>query len=493
MTSLWLDRSAPVDSDPFEDEVEYDLAIAGAGLTGLVTGLLFARAGMRVVILEARAVGAAATGNTTAKLSLLQGSHLSEMLRHTSLATARAYVDGNREGQSWLLRYCEDHDVPVQRRTAFSYASTPGGVERVTEEYRAGLSLGLDVTREASLDVPFPAYGAVALVDQAQFDPMAVLRQLAADFRGHGGRLVQGVRVLRVRPGSPSTVTTTRGAVYAEKVVLATGTPFMDRGLYFAKQEAHRSYALAFRVPGALPDGMYLSVDSPTRSVRTTPVDGEERLLVGGNGHPVGRHPSPLSLVEDLTRWTREYFPGAERTHSWSAQDYRPAGRVPFTGWLPRSRGHVFFASGYDKWGMTNAVASSLTLAADILGGNLPWARKLHRRVTTPADVGSFLGANAAVGVAAVRGYLGAWSTPRPSSAPAEGHGLVSHDRLRPVGLSTADGVSCTVSAMCPHLGGVLAWNDAELSWDCPLHGSRFSAEGRLLDGPATRDLRRLA
>ncbi|MET4781825.1 FAD-dependent oxidoreductase [Glaciihabitans sp. UYNi722] len=493
MTSLWLDNARTIDTDSFTPDGRYDVVVAGAGLTGLVTGLLFARAGMRVAILEARYVGAAASGNTTAKLSLLQGTHLSEMLRHTTLATAAAYVDGNREGMMWLLRYCGEHGVPVQRRDAFSYAASPAGIDRVDEEYRAAVSLGLDVTREATLDVSFPSHGAVGLSDQAQFDPMDVLTALAADFCSHGGQLVADVRVLRVKPGYPSVISTNRGTAFADRVVLATGTPFMDRGFYFLKQQALRSYGLAFRVPGAVPEGMYLSVDQPSRSIRTAPVGGEERLLVGGNGHPVGRHRSPASLVDDLTRWTQEYFPGAERTHSWSAQDYEPAGRIPFIGWLPRGRGRVFIATGYDKWGMTNAVAASLTLAADILGGHLPWAQKLHRRVTTPADAGALIGASAAVAVAATKGYFGAWFAPRLTGAPVEGSGVVTHDRLRPIGVSTVDDTTCTVSTVCPHLYGVLAWNDAELSWDCPLHGSRFSAEGQLLEGPATKDLRRLA
>ena len=493
MTSLWLDAAPTIDTDSFTPDARYDLVVAGGGLTGLVTGLLFARAGMRVAILEARFVGAVTSGNTTAKLSLLQGKHLSEMLRHTTRSTAAAYVEGNREGMEWLLRYCEEHDVPVQRRDAYSYAGSAAGVNRVDEEYRAGVALGLDVTRESSLDVPFPVYGAVGLAGQAQFDPMDVLRALAVDFRAHGGQLVEDARVLRVKPGDPSVVTTGRGTVFADKVVLATGTPVMYRGLYFLKEQALRSYALAFRVPGAVPNGMFLSVDEPTRSLRTTPVNGEERLVVGGNGHPVGRHPSPLSLVEDLVRWTERYFPGAERTHSWSAQDYEPAGRVPFVGRLPRGRGRVFIATGYDKWGMANAVAASLTLAAEILGGHLPWAIKLHRRVTTPADAGSFIGANAAVVAAATRGYFGAWFTPVPDPAPLEGSGIVTHDRLRPIGMSTVDGATCAISAVCPHLYGVVSWNDAELSWDCPLHGSRFTADGKRLEGPATRDLRRLA
>ncbi|WP_349898422.1 FAD-dependent oxidoreductase [Parafrigoribacterium soli] len=489
MTSLWLDTAQPIDTDQFVPNSEYDVVVAGAGLTGLVTGLLFARAGMRVAILEARTVGAVTTGNTTAKLSLLQGKHLSEMMRHTSLGTGKAYVDANREGMEWLLRYCADHDIPVQHRDAYSYASTEDGLARVDEEYRASSSLGLDVSRVGPVDAPFPSFGAVRLKNQAQFNPMDALAALARDFRHHGGVLCEGVRVNRVQSGKPVQLGTTKGPVSAKYLILATGTPFLDRGLYFAKQEAQRSYALAFRVPGELPEGMYLSVDQPTRSVRTTPAGGAEHLVVGGNGHTVGRAASPLELVNDLTRWTEHYFPGAERTHSWSAQDYRPAGRVPFVGWLPRGRGHIYFATGFDKWGMANSVAASLTLAADILGGHLPWATKLHHRITTPADAGSFIGANAAVLVAAARGYLNAWSSPSPARPPSEGRGVVTHSGIRPTGVSTVDGKTCSVSAVCPHLGGVLSWNDAETSWDCPLHGSRFTADGTLLEGPAKHGL----
>jgi glycine/D-amino acid oxidase-like deaminating enzyme/nitrite reductase/ring-hydroxylating ferredoxin subunit len=493
MTSLWLDRASPIATDQFVSDAQYDVVIAGAGITGLVSGLLFARAGMRVAILEARSVGAATTGNTTAKLSLLQGKHLSEIRRHTSRKTAKAYVDGSREGMNWLVRYCDEHDVPVQRRDAYSYAATPDGLARLGEEYIASSSLGLDVRRVGALDVPFPTFGAVVLANQAQVDPMDLLAALASDFRMHGGVICEGIRVTKARAGGPTVVTTSAGAVRAEYLILATGTPILDRGLYFAKLEAERSYALAFRVPGAVPQGMYLSVDEPTRSVRTTPVGDEERLLVGGNGHPVGRAHSPLAMVNDLTRWTETYFPGAERTHSWSAQDYRPAGRIPFVGWLPFGRGHIFLATGYDKWGMSYSVAASLTLASDILGGHLPWATALHHRVTTLQDAGSFVGANAAVGVALARGYLSAWFTPSPVAQPAEGTGVVSHAGLRPIGTSTVEGRNCTVGAICPHLFGVLSWNDAERSWDCPLHGSRFAADGTRLEGPALRDLTRLS
>ncbi|HEU4806955.1 MAG TPA: FAD-dependent oxidoreductase [Homoserinimonas sp.] len=497
MKSLWHDSSQTtpgyvrpeVVSDQFEPGRHFDIVVAGAGLTGLTTALLFARAGLSVAVIEARQVGAVTTGNTTAKLSLLQGTRLSSILRHHSLRVGRAYVEANREGMEWLLRYCDDHGIPTQRRDAYSYAGTPDGTRVIERELRAARRLGLDATTADAEELPYPTYGAVRLADQAQINPMDVLAELARDVRAHRGVIYEHTRLTRARAGNPSTVDTSRGELFADRLILATGTPVLDRGLYFAKVVPHRSYALAFTVPGPVPDGMYISVDSPTRSLRTVPVGGGQRLVVGGNGHVVGRSRSPLAAIDDLDQWTRQNFPGAERTHTWSAQDYEPVGRIPYVGWLPRGAGRIFLATGYDKWGMSNSVAAGLTLSADILGGHLPWARTLHHRVTSAADVGSLLGANTSAAVHLARGYWKALTSEAPASL-SEAAGAVTHDGIRPVGLCRVDGAVHRVSAVCPHLGGVLSWNDAELSWDCPLHGSRFSATGARLEGPALRDLK---
>lgn len=490
MTSLWLDQSAPIESDSLPEAALDDLVV-GAGLTGLTTGLLLARAGRRVAVVEARHVGAAATGNTTAKLSLLQGTRLSTILSRQSLHVCEAYVDANLEGQQWLLRFCEDHDVPFQRRDAVTYAATSQQTSAVRSEHEAARSLGLEVHWKDALDVPFPHHGATVLGEQAQFDPMDVLAALAAQVRSHGGTLHQGLRVVGVsKLGRPRAELSDGTTVAADNVVLATGTPILDRGLYFAKLEPLRSYALAFEATG-IPEGMYLSAGPSVRSIRDAPrADGSARLLVGGAGHPVGRTRSEAALVEELRRWTAEHFPGAVETHVWSAQDYQSHDGIPYVGKLPRGGGRIYLASGFDKWGMTNAVAAARSISAQILGDAPSWARVLNRRVTRPAGIGKLLSINAGVGVAGVRSLVAAESHP-VAETPAEGDGDVGRSGLRPTGAATVDGRTCEVMALCTHLGGVLKWNDAELSWDCPLHGSRFAPDGSVLEGPATKSLKR--
>jgi glycine/D-amino acid oxidase-like deaminating enzyme/nitrite reductase/ring-hydroxylating ferredoxin subunit len=491
--SLWLDR-APIPSD-VGLESSYDDLVVGAGLTGLTTALLLARAGRKVAVLEARTIGAVTTGNTTGKLSLLQGTKLSTILGHQSKNVAAAYVEANREGQAWLLRFCEEHGVPVQVRDAVTYAADAGpGLRSARREHEAAESLGLPVRWEQHLPVPFPNEGGTVLPDQVQFDSMDVLAALTEQLRAHGGQVFDGQRVVTVSKTGRPTVSLADGAVVqGNTLVLATGTPVLDRGLYFAKLEPMRSYALAFEY-AAPPELMLLGVGSPSRSIRDTPGRGEgasSLLLVGGEGHTVGRTRSELARVDTLRAWTAEHFPGAVETHAWSAQDYASHDGIPFVGPMPRGGGRIFVATGFDKWGMTNGVAAALDLTGQILGEAPTWAKPMHRRVTRPRAAAQLAKVNAGVGVAMTLGLAGAELRSAPPSAPPEGSGQVGREGLLPVGRATVGGEHCAVVALCTHLGGALKWNDFAKSWDCPLHGSRFAPDGDVLEGPATRSLRK--
>ncbi|WP_456695635.1 FAD-dependent oxidoreductase [Aeromicrobium sp. P5_D10] len=494
MTSLWLDRPETIPDDPLPDGADFDDIVIGAGLTGLTTALLLARAGRRVAVLEARTVGALTTGNTTAKVSLLQGTKLSRMLGYQSREVVAAYVEGNLEGQQWLLRFCADHQIPYQSRDAVTYAATPEQVGALDGELAAAKAVGLAAHRVDDLDVPFPNYGGVVLPEQAQLDPMDVLAEMAAQLRSHGGSLHQGRRVVSAsRTGRPSVSLEDGSRVHADHIVVATGSPILDRGLYFAKLEPLRSYALAFEAAESTPQAMYLSAGSPSRSIRDAPRgDGRTLLLVGGSEHGVGRVSSEAGHVDELRDWVAEFFPGAVESHAWSAQDYRSHDSHPYIGALPRGRGRFHVATGFDKWGMATAVMAARSISGAILGSRPEWQATLGRRVTRPSGLAHGVLINAKVGVAAVGSLVAAESAAEPTR-PVEGAGAVGRRKMVPTGVSTVDGRTCAVLAICTHAGGVLTWNDNDRSWDCPLHGSRFSPDGTVIEGPATRRLRALS
>lgn len=266
-----------------------------------------------VAVVEARTIGAVTTGNTTGKVSVLQGTRLAEIGRRHAVHILRSYVEGNLEGQQWLLRYCHDREIPVGTAPDFTFAQTESGVDAVRAQYTAARSVGLPVRLVPELDIPVPQIDAVTLDDQAYLDPMPVLHGVARDLIIHGGDVFEHRRVTSVRTlGRLHVLSTPDGDIEARRVVLATGTPILDRGGFFVRLTAERSYAAAFRVPGGAPGGMYLTADQPTRSLR--PADDGRVLVVGGNGHDVGRSTSPQAAVDDLLAWTGRHFPGATGT-----------------------------------------------------------------------------------------------------------------------------------------------------------------------------------
>lgn len=478
--SWWQERSGTVSTDATAATAEdlggdADVVVVGAGITGLTTALLLARAGRSVTVLEGRRAGAGTTGRSTAKVSLLQGTRLSKIATRHGRGTLDAYVRGSLEAQAWVAQFCEEHGVPAQRRPAFTYANGRTGELAVRRELGVLERVGLPAAWEDDPGLPFGTRGAVRLDDQLQVDPVALVAALTQQGRAAGVRLVEGARVTRVRGRDPVEVTTDAGTVRAGTVVSATNLPVLDRGLFFARATPQRSYTVAVRAPGHGLGGMYLSADSPSRSLRDTPDTDPDVLLVGGAGHRTGKAASPQAHADELVAWAQEHYPGSEPLAAWSAQDWMTADVLPWAGPLVPRRDDLLMAGGFGKWGMTGGVAGALLLAGRVTGRPVDWEQAfLPWRGREAAGLPTMALANAEVGLELTRGWIrsvlpGAQVEPPPYDEPAGARGRLSK--------------------VCTHLGGRVVWNDLESSWDCPLHGSRFAADGSVLEGPATRPL----
>ncbi|MEN3273283.1 MAG: hypothetical protein V7636_2044, partial [Actinomycetota bacterium] len=282
-------------------------------------------------------------------------------------------------------------------------------------------------------------------------------------------------------------VRTDRGSLRADHVVIATLLPFPDAGAFFARAHAYRSYAMAVRLGGDHPRGMYISVESPTRSIRST-ADGW--VILGGEGHKVGHDDDTRRRYQALENWGRGHFSIEDIGYRWSAQDYESVDGMPYVGRLTGGRTRSWVATGFRKWGMSNGTAAAMILADLIAGRDNPWAEAFDAtRLAPGASIKSLIAENAEVGKRFLADRLRTSKPPSPDSLGNDEGGIVDLDGDPVAAYRDKAGELHAVAATCTHLGCRIAFNTAERSWDCPCHGSRFDIDGRVIQGPAVQDL----
>jgi len=487
---LWLADSTPR-HNRLEGHVDVDVAVIGAGITGLTTAVLLGRAGRSVALLEGERVAWGTSGRTTAKVSALQGTRYQTITEHHGRETAARYASSQTDAAAWIRNEAQRIECDWEEQPSITYAGTPDSRTLVADERKAALDAGLDVDFVESFgDTPVEMYGALVLDRQAQFDPYTYLAALASEFsQTEGCHLFERTRVTSVSGHRRFTVRSDSGSVAARHVVMATLLPIIDRGLFFARAEAKASYTLVVRTTTPPPSGMFLSAASPTRSFRSVRRDDGELLLVGGNGHVVGRRQPTEPEYADLLAWTDEHFGVEEIVSRWMAHDYVPVDHLPWVGPAWPGSPDLLVATGFEKWGMTGGTAAGLALADRILGRNdgpsAAWSSIFDPLHSSVRSVPSLARINVEVAAQMASGWLS------PKTAGGD-DGERFRYGLAPAGSAIDDdGTEQKGSVVCTHLGGPCTWNDAERTWDCPLHGSRFEVDGAVLNGPATTPLKR--
>ena len=487
--SLWLD-TAPQGAHPRLDrDLEVDVAVIGGGIAGVSTAFMLARDGVSVALLEAAQVGSGVTGCTTAKVSALQATVLSAIRSRKGDDAAAVYAEASVTGVEAIARLAEEERIgcDLERRDAYTYAAAEDELESARGELDAAQRAGLPVEWVDGPDLPFPVAGAVRLPDQLQFHPVRYVRGLAAAAMRHGAVVFEGTRALGVEAGDPCRVRTDRGTVTAEHVVVATHYPMLDRGLYFARLEPQRSYCVAARVRGALPQGMSINAGSPTRSVRSY----DDLVIVGGEGHATGDSQHTPERFAALEEFARRHWDVVDVPYRWSAHDPVPWDHLPVIGpYAPRSS-RLWVAAGFMKWGLASGAFAGMLLA-DLIGGREnDWASTFNPNRLSPRSADEVAKLGAKFGVDFVLDRVKPAQAREASDVP-RGEARVVRDGLGKTGVyRDAGGELHAVSLRCTHLGCLLRFNSAETSWDCPCHGSRFDVDGAVLEGPAVSPLDR--
>lgn len=473
-----------------------DVVVIGAGITGLSAAYHLLRAGSTVMVIDKGRVACGETGRSTAHVSSALDDHYSVLERMHGVEGARLAAESHVAAIASIetIAQREGIDCSFARVDGYLFAAHAREVDLLDRELAAARRAGLDVDLVPGAPLPFATGAALRFRQQAQFDPVAYVEGLARAVRAMGGLIRTGVRVLQVEEGSPAKVHVDGGGtVVARAVVVATNTPVVDVFAMHTKQAAYRSYAIGIPVEkGSIERALYWDTQDPYHYIRLAGDD--DLLIVGGEDHKVGQSSDPEHSWERLERWTRDRFPINSMEgprYRWSGQVWEPVDGLAFIGKNPGRASNIFISTGDSGNGITHGAIAGMLLTDLIAGRDNPWAGLYDpsRKVTRVLAAREFVKENLNVGL-----HYGDYLKPAGNVEHiARGEGAIVRRGVRRVAVYVDEvGQRHECSGVCTHLGGPLSWNRAERSWDCPCHGARFDPYGRVMTGPAVRDLERL-
>ena len=432
MESIWS-KTVELSNFPIlEGDAKTDVLIVGGGMAGVLCAHYLKTAGVDCLLVEENTLGSGTTGNTTAKITAQHGLIYYKLLKKFGLEKAKLYLQANLEAVEEYARLCENMDCDFIRQENCVYAAD--GADQLIQEFVALKQLGYGAVFRKDLPIPVKTYGGIFFPNQAQFHPLKFLSEL---FRGLP--IYEHTKVLEL---APHRARTSKGMIYANKIIVATHFPMLNKhGSFFLKLYQHRSYCIALEnVPPF--SGMYVDESKTGLSFRGY----GDLLIIGGGGHRTGKQGGAW---QELEEFAHRNYPGSRVRYRWAAQDCMSLDGVPYIGRYSNRAQGLYTATGFNKWGMTGSMVAARLLTDLVTGKPNPYENLFS-----------------------------------PSRS-------ILHPQLAINGGEAVLNLLTPTRRRCPHLGCALKWNPQEHSWDCPCHGSRFSEDGERLDGPATGNLRK--
>lgn len=489
--SYWLDSTSDTSYSSLEEDIDVDVAIVGGGLAGISTAWFLKQEGIKVAVLEADKIGAATTGHSTAKITSQHDLIYAHIWEEFGQELARQYSEANETAVRVMAEIIKENGIECdyQEKSAYVYTQEDKYIDKIQKEAETAEKLGIRADYLDRLDLPFAVKAAVRFRGQAQFHPRKYVLALAERIQGDGCYIFENTPAVAIEEGKSKTVLLKNGKrVTAEKLVIASHFPFHDGlGLYFARMYPDRSYILGVKTHDKLPDGMYVTAESPGRSLRTQKDGDTELLLVAGEHHKTAQGEPEDNHYRNLSAFAQSAYKVLDIPYKWSTQDYSTIDKIPYIGKIRSGSTNIFVATGFRKWGISSSTVSALLIRDLIVKGQSPWQDVYSpQRAIKLSSAGKLVSINADVAKYLISGKLS--RTIPGSLQPGEGR-IMEIDGRKVGAYREVSGQFHAVDPTCTHLGCELEWNSGEKSWDCPCHGSRFSHEGIILEGPALKPL----
>jgi glycine/D-amino acid oxidase-like deaminating enzyme/nitrite reductase/ring-hydroxylating ferredoxin subunit len=488
--SLWIADTRYPRFPSLRRDLAVDVAVVGAGITGLTAANLLKAAGKTVAVLEARRVAEGVTGHTTAHLTEVVDTSFRTLISRFGEDGARRALEASRASVDRIAAFVQERGIECgfRRVPGFYFAEGEAGLEDVQREHDAARRLGVQAVLTEDVPLPFPVAAAIRFEDQARFHVRQYLRPLLQGVPGAGSHVFEDTRVLDVEDGSPCQVKTDGGVVTAKDVLMATGVPLNK--LFLQTKLAHyRSYVLACRVDGPVPEGLFWDTGDPYHYLRPQEREDETLLVVGGEDHKTGQEEDTEARFRALLQYATARFPVRAVPYRWSAQVDETVDGLPLLGRNSLSK-HVYVGTGYSGTGMTFGTLAAMIASDLILERDNPWAELFDAtRVKPLAAAREFVSENVDFPVHLLADRLEkAEADSLADLAKGEGKRLEVGGK-KVAAYRDEDGTLFTLDPVCTHMKCLVEFNDAEKTWDCPCHGSRFDTDGKVLNGPAVKDL----
>ena len=492
--SLWNSFSGSTDFPSLDRDLRADVVIVGGGITGITTAQLLAESGLKVVVLEARKVGGGTTAHSTGNLyytvdqvlSSLESKHNEEVIRKVVSSRYDAIKLIEKNVTQFQL------DCDFQRVPWYLYSSSDQDNGKIDKEFQTAKDAGVEMETATQAEIPFRITKAVKVGGQAQINPMRYVQELANSIKSQSCSIFEHSRVTEIEEDDNLvTVKTSGGKVTANYAFHATHTPKGVRLFFHTVLGPYREYGVAAKLnSGTYPEGIFWGYYNGSKFSVRSYSRGEEKFIISvGQAHKVGQAEDNKENIHTLIRFLEEHFDLGEITHRWGGQHYRPSDKLPYIG-RKSGNSRILLASGFSTDGLVYGTLSAMLIKDLITGKENPYLEMYDASRHTPGkSAKEFLKEN--INVAAQ--YL----KDLPFAADEEelrnmnaGEGKIIEKDGHKLAVSKDYGGELKLhSAYCTHLSCVVHWNNAEKTWDCPCHGSRFDQEGMVLEGPALHPL----
>ncbi|MGZ3693267.1 MAG: FAD-dependent oxidoreductase [Bdellovibrionota bacterium] len=499
--SIWQTLELPFLSSLSEHQ-NCDVCVIGAGIAGLSAAYQLLREGKSVVVLERAALGKGETGLTSAHLSSALDDGFAHLRRLHGKAGLALAIDSHVVAINEIERIIKREEISCEfeRVNGYLFLEPEDTRETLFEEQRIALEAGM---RGVSMleNAPgnfIPTGLCLEFESQAQIHPLKFLLGLSKAILALGGKIYTHTEAKSVKGGKPARVQTDRGfQVICESVIVATNTPFNDWLTMHTKMAAYRTYCVGLRVPtDPAKPALYWDTADPYHYVRRESEpsgSNQDILIVGGEDHRTGQDTQGVDHFKNLQSWAHERLGvRGQMVYSWSGQVLEPHDGLAYIGRNPHDEENVFIVTGDSGHGLTHGVIAGILLRDLILGHENPWEDLYSPSRVSILSLNTFL-RETVQSTAPYTDWVDGGDLRSMAEIP-KGEGAVLREGLQKIATYKDSFGRChRYSAVCPHLNGIVRWNSAEKTWDCPCHGSRFDKMGNVINGPAATGLREIA